>query len=294
MAIQWYYADANGQQVGPIPAEELRAAVARGAANAATLAWRDGLPDWKPLSELAAELQLDLGENASPPPPPPAAAASVTSNPYSAPETLLPEANIVLNADDVVYAGFWSRFAARTIDHIVVSVPVTFVGAFIVGGATALIAGNPTADDAGLIGAVILFYLLPIAANYLYFAVMESSGIQASLGKLALGIKVTDADGDRLTFSRASLRWFAAFLSWATLCIGFVMAAFTERKRALHDMLASTLVVDKWAYTSTPERQQRGMSGCLIAFLVVFALLFVLVPILAAISVGQFRQYMGT
>jgi uncharacterized RDD family membrane protein YckC len=81
--------------------------------------------------------------------------------------------------------------------------------------------------------------------QWLYFALMESSAHQATLGKMALGIIVTDMQGQRLTFGRATGRFFAKILSGCMIYIGFIMAAFTERKQALHDMIASTLVVRK-------------------------------------------------
>src|SRR5207342_3681907 len=113
--------------------------------------------------------------------------------------------------------------------------------------------------------AAILAYYIAAA---MYYSLQESSGHQATLGKRALGIKVVDARGQRLTRKHALGRWFAASLSYLTMYVGFLMAAFTERKRALHDMVAGTLVVDRWAYTEFPERQKRELSGCLIAFLI--------------------------
>jgi uncharacterized RDD family membrane protein YckC len=71
---------------------------------------------------------------------------------------------------------------------------------------------------------------------------MESSSKQATIGKLMLKIRVTNATGARIGFGRASGRYFAKFISGATLLIGYVMAGFTERKQALHDIIAGTLV----------------------------------------------------
>jgi uncharacterized RDD family membrane protein YckC len=79
--------------------------------------------------------------------------------------------------------------------------------------------------------------------GWLYFALMESSSHQATLGKMALGIRVTDLQGGRLTFGRATARFFGKIVSGLICYIGFIMAAFTERKQALHDMIAGTLVV---------------------------------------------------
>ena len=87
----------------------------------------------------------------------------------------------------------------------------------------------------GIIWAVIPFY----------WAAFESSKWQASPGKMALGIKVTDLNGNRISFARASGRYFAKILSGLTLLVGYFMAAFTARKQALHDIIAGCLVVNK-------------------------------------------------
>ena len=71
---------------------------------------------------------------------------------------------------------------------------------------------------------------------------MESSSRQATVGKMALGLKVTDLEGRRISFARASGRHFAKYISGMILLIGYIMAGFTERKQALHDMIAGTLV----------------------------------------------------
>jgi uncharacterized RDD family membrane protein YckC len=83
---------------------------------------------------------------------------------------------------------------------------------------------------------------------WLYHTLMESSSLQATLGKMALGIVVTDLDGGRISFGRATARYWSQILSALILGIGYLMAGFTERKQALHDMIAKTLVVVKDPY----------------------------------------------
>jgi uncharacterized RDD family membrane protein YckC len=99
----------------------------------------------------------------------------------------------------------------------------------------------------GLIMAAIAAYLLAImliiVGQWLYYALMESSSRQATLGKLAIGIVVTDLGGNRISFGRATGRYFGKILSGMIMCIGYIMAGFTERKQALHDIMASCLVV---------------------------------------------------
>ena len=84
-----------------------------------------------------------------------------------------------------------------------------------------------------------------LLGGWLYFALMESSRFQGTLGKMAVQIKVTDLEGNRLTFGRATGRHFGKIVSGLTLGIGYIMAAFTEKKQGLHDIMAGCLVVRK-------------------------------------------------
>jgi Predicted membrane protein/domain len=86
--------------------------------------------------------------------------------------------------------------------------------------------------------------LLGIVIGWLYFAVCESSAWQGTLGKLALGIRVTDMQGNRISFPRALGRYAAKLLSGIILCIGYLMVAWTQRKQGLHDMVCGTLVLN--------------------------------------------------
>src|SRR6185503_12528829 len=90
---------------------------------------------------------------------------------------------------------------------------------------------------------IFLMYAVVIFGGWLYQTLMESSKLQATLGKMALGLRVTDLDGNRISWGRANARYFASILSMMTLYIGYIMAAFTQKKQALHDMVAGTLVL---------------------------------------------------
>ena len=76
-----------------------------------------------------------------------------------------------------------------------------------------------------------------------YFALLESSERGATVGKMAMGLRVVTDQGERLSFLNATGRYFAKIISAIILCIGFIMIAFTDRKRGLHDMIAGTLVI---------------------------------------------------
>jgi uncharacterized RDD family membrane protein YckC len=151
------------------------------------------------------------------------------------------------------YAGFWKRFAAYLIDSIVIGMVamIVILPFFIVMGfGIAMTAMSEDSEQVipAVIGAVIgylFIILLAIVGQWLYFALMESSKHQGTLGKMALGIKVTDVAGNRLTFGRATGRYFAKIISGMTMGIGYLLAAFTEKKQALHDMIAGCLVLDR-------------------------------------------------
>ena len=154
------------------------------------------------------------------------------------------------------YAGFWKRFVAYIIDSIIISVAsgillipflaVIGLGIFSMHDSDL---SYDTDTAVGLIIAMIAGYLVLVAgiaiAGWLYFALMESSSQQGTLGKMALGIKVTDMVGSRISFGRATGRYFAKFVSSLTLGVGYIMAGFTQQKQALHDIIAGCLVVNK-------------------------------------------------
>ena len=101
-----------------------------------------------------------------------------------------------------------------------------------------------------------------------YFAGMESSFRQATYGKMMLGVKVVDEDGFRISFWRAVGRYFAKYLSIFTLFIGFLMAAFTEKKQALHDMVAKTLVIKEGSCSLWPAIKAVLISILLLVLLI--------------------------
>ena len=138
------------------------------------------------------------------------------------------------------YAGFWRRFAAFGVDAIM-------LGTFQTIATIAMVAMIPVAEvsEEAAVGYAIVFNLMLFIAMWLYFALMESSSIQATVGKMLIGIVVSDMAGNRISFRRASGRYFAKIPSWILLGIGFYMAGFTERKQALHDIMASCLVIRK-------------------------------------------------
>jgi len=170
--------------------------------------------------------------------------------------TVSPHAGVgaIVYASNVTYAGFWLRFVAYLLDSIILgfAVMVLFVPLFFLMGGVALLEALPhqhggRVDPVQLMpffGLILTLVALSSVAQWLYFAYLESGEKQATWGKQALGIYVTDLAGQRITFGRATGRFFAKIVTkLIPLGIGFMMAGFTERRQALHDMIASTLVL---------------------------------------------------
>lgn len=154
----------------------------------------------------------------------------------------------------VIYAGFWLRVVAYLIDDLIIGfvgffVALPFIGGIIFSGISMDHLSDTDAGTflgvAGILGSVLGLILSGIAVGWLYFALMESSKNQATLGKMALNLKVTDMEGGAISFGRASLRYFGKILSSMIMMIGYILAGLTEKKQALHDMIAGCLVIRK-------------------------------------------------
>ena len=157
-------------------------------------------------------------------------------------------------AANVVYAGFWLRFAAFLIDSLIVgaaTIALIVPFFFLIGGAAWLetlprhrFAPFESGQLAPFLTTIFTLAAISLLLKWLYFAYLESGEQQGTWGKMLLGIYVTDLSGQRLTFGRASGRFFAKMVSGLVpLWIGYIMAGFTERRQALHDMIASCLVL---------------------------------------------------
>jgi uncharacterized RDD family membrane protein YckC len=301
--MQWYYADAQRVQYGPMSSSDLAAAFRSGKLKASQLVWRDGMADWKPFSQCAHEVGLSDSElfpgnetiNLSTPqatmvitPAAPAAAnPSAEYNPYSVPTASLSDA--FDPSGTVVYAGFWRRFAAAIFDGVIIGVANQMVSMpfSMMVSPEQMIGSNGEPDWVQFSGVYGLLMVISLSITFFYHTLMESSSMQGSLGKQVVGIKVTDVDGRRITFGRAALRWVSTFLSYLSLYIGFIMAGFTERKQALHDMIAGTLVVDKHAFTAKSNLQKDELGGCALAIIICWAILIVGIISLVAFGVAM-------
>jgi uncharacterized RDD family membrane protein YckC len=234
----------DNSPLGPFTREQIAEKLQTGEISLDQLAFVDGLAQWTPLREVLAKVD---GAAAAPPIPPPATiqpgALAASSYDVAAQST-----------GPVEYAGFWLRFAAYLIDSIIIGIPLSFVVGifgFVFGIANSVAAhganGNSPTDNPVAVGMLagmeLVIWAVVITISWLYFAKLESDPAQATFGKRILGLKVTDASGNRLSFGRASGRFFGKIVSGMACYIGFIMAGFTEKKQALHDYIANTLVI---------------------------------------------------
>lgn len=173
-----------------------------------------------------------------------------------------------------LYAGFWRRAAAAVIDSLVLIIPNIAV-------------------SVALYSRPGLTFLVNLAVSCAYFALFHASERGATPGKMLFGVRVTDLAGERISLARGVGRYFATWVSTIILCIGWLMAGFTQRKQALHDMIAGTLVVNAKA---TPEEVAAGGDPMPITggVWVVIALLLIFpffTGILAAIAIPAYQDY---
>ncbi|KLJ00105.1 RDD family protein [Luteimonas sp. FCS-9] len=315
----WYYADATHTRQGPIPAAELLRLSQAGRIDDRTLVWRDGLAEWVTLDAVRGELdgagatapaasEWTLEALAPTPPPgaddaPPApgdawrpvtesavaavpAAGASEASPYAPPTAPLARADTVVHGGEVVYAGFWKRLAAYFIDAMVVGMASMLVAVIVGGFIGGILSVSGVAGDLGFALIQILANLLSLAVTAVYYAWFHASNAMATPGKMAVGIKVVRTSGERISLLRGIGRYFATVLSAMILMIGFLMAGFTQRKQALHDMVCDTLVVDKWAFTDRPELQRRELGTVTVVVLAIFGALFGLALLVVLAAIG--------
>jgi len=206
--MNWYYA-AQGQEQGPISEANLDEMFRNGTISADTLVWQDGMAGWEP---------YQTARGGSVPPP--------------------MEEGVSLPTGELACAPNGARVGARLLDGIIFFafyVVVSFLmGVFVaIAGSRAVVL---------LLPLLMLFIVVPAAIFYGTFMVGKYGG---TLGKLAMKIKVVNADGSPASYGRAFGRYFARLLSGMICLIGFIMAFFDDEKRALHDRICNTRVVKK-------------------------------------------------
>lgn len=303
---EWYYTDAQRQQRGPVDDGAMAALHASGDLQPETLVWRDGMASWRPWRDMMGEVVAPTvtAQSTVEDPLVPVVAADpfaagaqddgayrpyemVDASPY-APPTASVEA---YRQDDIVYAGFRKRLAAGTIDGVIIGCvmcSLAFPLLMLSGIGTSMMGASGTPDPIALGANVGLRILINLALALLpcfYFAWMQSSTRQASLGKQAVGIKVVRSDGSALGFGRAFLRQLGHNGIGLVTCsisklISAIVCAATDRKQALHDMMADTVVVDEYAFTDQPHLQRRELGTVATTVLILLLVLIIVVALI--------------
>ena len=196
------------------------------------------------------------------------------STPAYTPPIDLPPAAKVTTASP--YGGFWMRLGAHFVDGIILWIASMVLVAILMVGLGFMGAGAGSTDAVtGIAGLGI------VALGQLYHAYFVSSAKMATPGKRLCGLYVTDVEGHRLGFGHALGRNLLSFFSYITLYIGFIMIAFSDRKQALHDKMAGTLV----------HQQPGGSGGAVVAIVIVVIAVVGGIGILAAIALPQYQEY---
>ena len=224
----------DGERHGPYKEDDVRQWLRSGQVSRDDLGWYEGLADWQPLSVLFAD--------EVPTTPPPFGTA--------APAAALPSTTL---AELENYAGFWQRFGAWVIDYLILLVPSSIIAISM--GAKAAFEKLMTQIQNGMTPAAMGEYvqdlrpatLIVIALGFAYYVIFESSKWQATPGKLAMGLRVTDSQGMRISIGRSAARNAIRLINAITGLIPLIFylpVAWTRRKQGLHDMIAGTLVLN--------------------------------------------------
>lgn len=257
---QWYFIKkGTGQQQGPVPVERIRTMMQTGHLVFDDWVWNQSMPEWQPL-EKARDVIMRRPEAAQPAEPSLAMGGGMGGQPQlamqgagAAPMDAASLAVLEAQADgwtgprdgfsrgevNLNYAGFFQRFGAYFMDCILINLCFWAAAIFLTMGAVKVFGE----DSAAVAGVGMLLYLVLIAFPWLYFALQESGEHSATLGKRAGHLMVVTTEGDAIGFGRATGRHLAKVISALPCGMGFVMAMFTPKKQALHDMIAGTVVI---------------------------------------------------
>lgn len=252
---EWYYAQ-NGQRIGPVSLAAVQTLLSRGALGVEDYVWTEGMANWSPVGTVPELSAATVGVTtatptvAQPPQQQPAGYPQPAYGGYTSP---YPQQGLGTvgyytppSMGGLPYAGFWLRFVAFLLDQLIlmgVMMGVGFVVGMFVGVASVNSGGrSPGAKSAAAL-VPLAMNLVSFVATFLYYTLQEAGSAQATFGKRAAGIIVTNDSGNRISYGQAVGRFFGKWISWIILGFGFFMAGWTQRKQALHDMMAGTLVV---------------------------------------------------
>jgi uncharacterized RDD family membrane protein YckC len=241
--MDWYYAE-NSERKGPVSDEALAQLAGSGVVSDTTLVWRAGLAGWQPYASVreaaptagaqALVFCSECGRQYTP-----AELVAIGSRQVCAGCKAMVLQRIREGSGSVSarpYAGFWIRFGAHMIDSVMLGIVNTIISLILIGSALA------AEEPAIAVGAILGSYAIGIAIGMSYegwFLVNKG----ATVGKMALGLKVIRASGAQITWGLAIGRYFSKLVSGMMLSIGFLMAAWDEERRTLHDRICDTRVV---------------------------------------------------
>jgi len=243
--MNWYYA-LNGQQQGPVSEQEIVQLTSSGIINASTLIWRDGLPDWQPVS-----VALPAALGTAPINAPQIGGIAIPAAQKDLYVQQLREGVNPILPGAMEYAGFWIRVGAKIIDNLIFLFSLIVIMA-VLGGVMHLAGLQVIPEDPatnrnapppiGMIVLIVIYYGAAFFGPPAYNAIFVArSG--ATPGKMACGLKVVTETGDPVSKGRAWGRGFGELISGMTCSIGYIIAGFDDQKRSLHDHICSTRVI---------------------------------------------------
>jgi uncharacterized RDD family membrane protein YckC len=241
--MEWYYAE-NGERKGPYSEAEFNELIRTGRIGTATQVWRSGWENWKPLGEAGL---VAIGDSTG------AARCVECGQTFPTTDMIQYEGSWVCPnckglffqkvkegiepRGEMEYAGFWIRFVAKFVDGVIVGIP----GYAIQFGASAMFQEPETAMIAFFIAWLISFSI------QLGYSLWLTGKYGATVGKMACGLRVVTPNGSKISYGVACGRFFAEILSGLIIYIGYIMAAFDEEKRSLHDRICNTRVIRRRA-----------------------------------------------
>jgi uncharacterized RDD family membrane protein YckC len=266
--VQWFYVNAQQEKIGPVSAAAVAQAYARGQMRLDSLVWAQHLPKWQALSEHLQTFNIN---------------------------TKPPETTRLLGGEEVKYAHFIHRWAAHLFDTWLLNLTVLVIvsGIFLI----AYLAMGPTfgplnlMPDArfamGIMFAMFGYFLFYPLLSGAYHTYLEGPQKHGSFGKRFLGIAVVTDKGGPMDYGKAFARWFSSIVSHMTQSIGFVIAAFTPRRQALHDYIVGTLVVESPNPRYANIRRNNRATGVLLICIFVLPILLaamIVVPMMGLIA----------
>ena len=249
--MNWHYVKDN-TQTGPVDQAALEALFRAGTINASTLVWSPGMETWIPYSEARpGQPPAIIGNEA---------VCAECGKAFDKGEMIRHGEAWVCAACKPVflqklsegvepvtgamrYAGFWIRFAAKFVDGIIMSVLLLLPMIAIMASMGTFERSSEEPSEAEMI--VQLVFQIVYFAVYGAYSIFFVGKYGATPGKMACKIKVVDGTGAKIGYGRATGRFFAEFLSGLICYIGYIMVAFDEEKRALHDRICNTRVIYK-------------------------------------------------